>query len=309
MSGPPEPTCQQCGEPARAALKRQGGTWVCRECRAQATGRPGVERHHVAGRRNLPLQLWLPANDHAVVSAWQTRWPPTVLRNPTNAPDVRVAALCRGYEALLRLGVVRVAGASPPARLATLAAGFAATSTTRPLGAWLAFVRQQGAPALTPVLAAGDAWWLAWACTVGDAFRAPLPLLITADGAEAFPLPPASLAVLQTLLRPALAAADLPAHDGARVTAWANRPPGPRPFLAVALAQGTLALGPQRLVTWTPALSPSGGPAYCAYCLDWRTRAFTIQPAQVRWLADGRSWLWHLLRSLAAAALRGDVAL
>ena len=81
----------------------------CYEHALLRLGRPWLEQHHPAGRRNHPAKFATPANDHRVLSELQLRWPRETLRNPDGSPLLQAAALLRGYLDLLYLVMVLTA--------------------------------------------------------------------------------------------------------------------------------------------------------------------------------------------------------
>lgn len=70
---------------------------VCAEHRAIEAGRSWLEAHHVAGQRNDPTTVELPANWHAAMThEQQTAWPRDLLRNPESNPLLATQARVRG---------------------------------------------------------------------------------------------------------------------------------------------------------------------------------------------------------------------
>jgi hypothetical protein len=56
-----------------------------------------MDHHHVAGRRNSPITVPVPANDHrALLSPAQYDWPRETLENPRGCPLLVTAGLIRG---------------------------------------------------------------------------------------------------------------------------------------------------------------------------------------------------------------------
>ena len=91
------PICSICRKETRpAALVRENGVIVCRECRARRLSKATVEGHHLLGRHNDPATIGLAANDHAAASDAQRDWPGKTLKNPSGSPLLRIAALIRG---------------------------------------------------------------------------------------------------------------------------------------------------------------------------------------------------------------------
>lgn len=54
-----------------------------------------MEDHHLAGRRNAPVTVVLPANVHRTMTDEQRDWPEETLRNPGRSPIRRDAAWLR----------------------------------------------------------------------------------------------------------------------------------------------------------------------------------------------------------------------
>lgn len=94
------PRCRQCGEEREAALIRQSSDIICCQCFAIKRRLRGVEEHHVAGRRNDPFTVALPANDHCCATDRQNGWPRSTLRNLNNSPLLKNAAWARGLRDL-----------------------------------------------------------------------------------------------------------------------------------------------------------------------------------------------------------------
>lgn len=78
----PGARCAHCGEFRIPCLVSGTGVVTCYECLCIAQGRPREERHHIAGRNNLPDTITVRANDHRYLSYLQYGWPPEVIRNP-----------------------------------------------------------------------------------------------------------------------------------------------------------------------------------------------------------------------------------
>jgi hypothetical protein len=65
----------------------------------------------VAGRRNRPATIWLPANDHAVLThLQQTGWDLELLRNRGANPLLRAAASIRGSREVAEVIADRISG-------------------------------------------------------------------------------------------------------------------------------------------------------------------------------------------------------
>lgn len=86
-----------CSETDPRALTGASPAIVCAEHAADRDGRSWLEAHHLAGRRNAPVTVWLPANWHArMTHRQQTAWRRELLRNPRADPLLRAEALLRG---------------------------------------------------------------------------------------------------------------------------------------------------------------------------------------------------------------------
>lgn len=86
-----------CGEKRAEALVARRKPPVCYQCARVARGSNAIEAHHVAGKRNSPVTLAVPANDHrAVLSVEQYGWPKATLENPEHSPLLAAAATLRG---------------------------------------------------------------------------------------------------------------------------------------------------------------------------------------------------------------------
>jgi hypothetical protein len=82
-----ENACARCGEWEAAALRLIDGKILCQNCEPPGTHRRGhcticgrdavpLEWHHIARRRYHPtLVRAICLNCHAILSAWQRRWP------------------------------------------------------------------------------------------------------------------------------------------------------------------------------------------------------------------------------------------
>jgi len=107
------PQCTSCGETNRAALSHKAEKIICYECDLKASGRPTIEQHHFAGRRNDPLTVPIPGNDHRILSDCQRDWPTDTLRNSSASPLLTAAASIRGFLDTLRLIIERILGWVP----------------------------------------------------------------------------------------------------------------------------------------------------------------------------------------------------
>jgi hypothetical protein len=103
-----------CGERDPFALTGTDPNIICREHSADRRGRGWTEAHHISGRANDPGTVSIPANDHAVLSAYQSLWPRDTLRNPDQSPLLKAAAELQGWLDILRLVIERTAGRIPP---------------------------------------------------------------------------------------------------------------------------------------------------------------------------------------------------
>jgi hypothetical protein len=90
--GTRDPQCVRCAESHPAALTGEYPDIICTQCAAAVRGWAPYESHHPAGRHNSPITVAIPANDHRVLSLWQSRWPSDALENPQNSPLLSVAA-------------------------------------------------------------------------------------------------------------------------------------------------------------------------------------------------------------------------
>src|SRR5579875_1592079 len=90
-------SCATCGEDRLPALVRTSrGVGHCYACRLHQQGKPALERHHLAGRKQSPITVLLGANDHRVLSDAQLDWPARTRENPERSPLLTLAALLRG---------------------------------------------------------------------------------------------------------------------------------------------------------------------------------------------------------------------
>jgi len=88
----------KCGESRPEALVTGRKPAICVECQRREQGKTTMDNHHVAGKRNSPVTICVPANDHlAELSAAQFDWPTETLRNPSGNQLLKVAASIRGY--------------------------------------------------------------------------------------------------------------------------------------------------------------------------------------------------------------------
>lgn len=99
--------CGRCGERDARALVVGTNPILCYQCLAAARGRPAMEEHHLAGRRNSTFTVMVPGNDHRVLNEMQKRWPRKTLRNPHRSQLLQAAATLRGSLDLLQLVLER----------------------------------------------------------------------------------------------------------------------------------------------------------------------------------------------------------
>ncbi len=107
------PKCQHCREANPLTLQGSHPDITCYECSAGQAGRSRTEGHHPAGRRNSPVIVAIPGNDHRVLSDMQRDWPERTLRNPDGSPLLAAAATIRGWLDVLLLIVQRTVGHVP----------------------------------------------------------------------------------------------------------------------------------------------------------------------------------------------------
>ena len=70
--------CIACGETYQYYLR---SITICAECRLNLQGLPTIEKHHVFGRKNDPLTVNLPANEHAIITDRQIDFPGNTSKN------------------------------------------------------------------------------------------------------------------------------------------------------------------------------------------------------------------------------------
>lgn len=86
-----------CGESRPDALIRGTKPIRCAACQRKNQSRSTMDDHHVAGRRNHPLTVTVPVNDHrAELSVMQMDWSATMRENPQGCPLMAGAAMLRG---------------------------------------------------------------------------------------------------------------------------------------------------------------------------------------------------------------------
>ncbi len=113
--GTRDPKCARCDERDPLALTGTHPDVLCKEHRLLAQGASAVEEHHVAGQRNSPFVVKLPANEHQILSASQREWPAATLRNADGSPLLAIAATIRGWLEVLRQIIERAVGWIPEA--------------------------------------------------------------------------------------------------------------------------------------------------------------------------------------------------
>jgi len=100
----PDAKCTECGEHDIRVLRKVGKIILCDECENEIQGRPRLERHHLAGRRNDHFNIPVPANVHVILSDAQNDWPRETLINPDQDILRVIAAWFRGiYDLLIYL--------------------------------------------------------------------------------------------------------------------------------------------------------------------------------------------------------------
>ena len=111
--GTRQPRCQHCIESDPFALQGTHPEITCYECSARQAGKSSTERHHPAGRRNSPVTVAIPGNDHRVLSDAQNDWPERTQRNPDESPLLKAAAAIRAWLDVLKLIIERTVGWVP----------------------------------------------------------------------------------------------------------------------------------------------------------------------------------------------------
>lgn len=106
----PQCTSETCDEICPFMLTGADPEIHCYEHELLRLSRPWLEAHHPAGQHNDPRTVVVPGNDHRILSELQYRWPRETLRNPDGSPLLWAAALVRGWEDVLYVVVVLVAG-------------------------------------------------------------------------------------------------------------------------------------------------------------------------------------------------------
>ena len=85
-----------CGETRVEALVP--GKGLCAACNRTMKKQSTLDNHHVAGRRDSPVTVPIPVNDHrAILSEAQYDWPKATLENPDGCPLRWAAGCIRGF--------------------------------------------------------------------------------------------------------------------------------------------------------------------------------------------------------------------
>ena len=88
-----------CGEARPFALIRGRLPPICFRCERLAHGREPYDLNHVFGKRNSPLTIRYPVNDHrAVFNVKQLDWTPESLENPNGDPLLEALARFHGLD-------------------------------------------------------------------------------------------------------------------------------------------------------------------------------------------------------------------
>lgn len=87
-----------CGEKRPEALIAGTNPTICAACERKKLGRKTFDDHHVPGKRNSPVMIPVPVNDHrAELSVAQSDWPKKTRENPDASPLLADAARIRGF--------------------------------------------------------------------------------------------------------------------------------------------------------------------------------------------------------------------
>lgn len=71
---------------------------VCANCDRTKKGKSLYDKHHVAGKKNSPVTIAIPVNDHrAYLSPMQIDWPNLTLQNKRGSLLLAAAASVRGF--------------------------------------------------------------------------------------------------------------------------------------------------------------------------------------------------------------------
>jgi hypothetical protein len=88
-----------CGEAHPFALITGRSPSICFRCERLARGREPYELNHVFGKRNSPLVIRYPVNDHrAIFSVKQLDWTPETLENVNGDPLLEAMARFHGLD-------------------------------------------------------------------------------------------------------------------------------------------------------------------------------------------------------------------
>jgi hypothetical protein len=88
-----------CGEPRPFALISGRSPPLCFRCERLAHGRAPYDLNHVFGKRNSPLTIRYPVNDHrAIFNVKQLDWTPESLENPNGDPLLEALARFHGLD-------------------------------------------------------------------------------------------------------------------------------------------------------------------------------------------------------------------
>lgn len=88
-----------CGEARPFALISGRSSPICFRCERLAHGREPYEFNHVFGKRNSPLTIRYPVNDHrAIFNVKQLDWTPESLENPNGDPLLESSARFHGLD-------------------------------------------------------------------------------------------------------------------------------------------------------------------------------------------------------------------
>lgn len=94
----PGAQCHLCRESRPEALIAGSNPAICIRCDRERHGRATRDKHHVAGKSNIPVTISVPVNDHrARLSADQRDWPKGTLENPSGSPLLAAAGCVRGF--------------------------------------------------------------------------------------------------------------------------------------------------------------------------------------------------------------------
>jgi len=87
-----------CGETRPQALIQNSNPKICHRCKRERDGKSTMDKHHVGGEANSPIQIKVPVNDHfAELNDAQYDWPEQTLENPDGSPFLAAAGCIRGF--------------------------------------------------------------------------------------------------------------------------------------------------------------------------------------------------------------------